>query len=307
MTTQQQDLVSIVVRTHSPQKIALLEATIQSIFSNPHRPLEIVLVVQTEDKAFLDRLNQLIKTYRQNQVSIQLVVNSTSRDERARNLNLGITHAQGRYLSFLDEDDLYYSNFIASLLQPLQDNPNCAWAYGDVALASWTITEDGAIQQQKVEFPFKREQFTLEELFRGNFIPINSYLLARDRINPDLLSFDESYTLAEDYVFLLNLAISYLPIYIEEVVSEYRVFSDLSNSTTIMNDKMGIPDKAKIKAWNYALWRIEVLKEMLMPTYAAGLFSMKTRKYLYYRLPELKIFLRHRFFRLWKHNFHKHS
>lgn len=307
MAMEKQDLISIVVRTHSPNKIALLEATIQSILSNPYRPLEIVLVAQTEDKNFLNRLNQLIETHHQHQVLIQLVVNFTSCDERAKNLNLGITHAQGRYLSFLDEDDLYYPNFIASLLKPLQDNPDCAWAYGDVALASWTLREDGEIQQYKVEFPFKRDDFTLNELFRGNFIPINSYLLDRDRISSNLLAFDESYTLAEDYVFLLKLATYHLPIYIEEVVSEYRIFSDLSNSTIIMNDKMGIPDKAKIKAWNYALWRIEVLKGTLMPTYATGLFTMKTRKYLYYRLPELKIFIQYYLAKLWKNNSHQKS
>jgi glycosyltransferase involved in cell wall biosynthesis len=289
MATHQQDLVSVVVRTHSPKRIKLLQATLQSICANSYRPIEIVLVAQTENKIFLIELNQLIENYRQTQIFIQLVVNPTSQDERAKNLNLGIAQAQGRYLCFLDEDDLHSPNFISSLLPSLQHSPDSAWIYGDVALATCIINEYGIAQQGSVEFPFKQGRFSLDELFCGNFIPINSYLLDRDRIKSDLLIFDESFNLAEDYAFLLKLATCYQPIYAQETVSVYQVFNDLSNSTVIMNDKVGRPDKEKIKAWSHALWRIEVLKESLRPTYRPGLFSMKTRKYLYYRFPELKV------------------
>ncbi|NJL47614.1 MAG: hypothetical protein HC929_09190 [Leptolyngbyaceae cyanobacterium SM2_5_2] len=136
--------------------------------------------------------------------------------------------------------------------------------------------------------------FYLDELFRGNFIPINSYLIDRQRIDSILLSFDESYTLAEDYAFLLKLSTNYAPTYIRETVSEYRIFNDFSNSTIIMNDRLGVPDKSKIKAWSYALWQIEILKESLKPDYYSGFPSLKTRKYLFYRFPGLKIFVQYK-------------
>lgn len=305
MTTLDQNLVSIIVRTHSPNKLPLLAQTLHSLFENSYRPIEIVVVAQTLDNAFLAQVKQLASQFCRDGCDTVVIVNPTAKDERAKNLNLGIARASGHYLGFLDEDDIYHPNAISSLLKPLQISEHTAWAYGDVALVSCSITTEHCVIKHSIDYPFKASWFSLQEFFRGNFIPINSYLLDRDKICPDLLTFDESYNLAEDYVFLLKLATHHLPIYVEEVVSEYRVFRDLSNSTFIMNDKVGAPDKDKIKAWSYALWRIEVLKETLMSTYRPGLLSMKNRKYLYYRFPALKALIQN--LRFWLRSNRHHS
>jgi len=294
MNVLQQDLVSVIVRTHSPDRTHLLEETIKSISDNLYRPIEVVLVAQTKDDSFLLNLHQLVARFRHDSLIIKLVVNATNKDERARNLNLGISQATGRYIGFLDEDDVYYNLCISLLLNPLMRSDSIAWAYGDVALVSCHIDEFNMITRRKSELPFKKKDFSLDELFRGNFIPINSYLLDREKIDSNLLRFDESYTLAEDYAFLLKISTQHIPKYIDTVVSEYRVFDNLSNSTLIMNDKLGVPSRSKIKAWSYALWKIEILKESLMPNYSSGFFSLKTRKYIFYKIPSLKILIQYR-------------
>ncbi|NJL47613.1 MAG: glycosyltransferase family 2 protein [Leptolyngbyaceae cyanobacterium SM2_5_2] len=118
MSVLQPNLVSIIVRTHRRNNLFLFEETLKSIKNNVYRPIEIVVVAQTKDDLLISTINQLIDSLNDNLFSIKLVINRTDQDERAKNLNLGIAQATGRYIGFLDDDDIYYPKFIASLLQP---------------------------------------------------------------------------------------------------------------------------------------------------------------------------------------------
>lgn len=288
------ELVSIVVRTVSPKRLPRLREAIASIYGNSYRPIEVVVVIQTEDDSHIEMVKTCSEAFELEGFSLKTVVNPTGEDQRARNLNLGMAVAQGRYVGFLDDDDLFYPNHVEALIAPLMAVDSAsAWAFGDVALAQCHLAENGQIEKT-LTYPFRREHFSLTEFFRQNVIPMHAFLLDRIKIDAELLAFDESFTYGEDYIFLLRLAARYCPAYIKIPVSEYRVFDDLSNSNTIMNDQLKRPDRAKIKAWNYALWRTEQIKEKLMPDYGIELLSLKRRKYLFYHLPWLKIFLRYR-------------
>jgi glycosyltransferase involved in cell wall biosynthesis len=285
------NLVSIIVRTHSKNKIHLLEQTIDSICRNSHENIEIVIVVQTKDTEFIEQVREVGEKYRNRLHSLNISVNWSDRDERAKNLNLGIQAAMGRYIGFLDEDDIYYENHISSLLSPLLNSDSIAWSYGDILLAISTLSPELKVIKKSENLPYKRSSFSLDALFKSNYIPINSYLLDKERVESSLLAFDESFTVGEDYAFILRLASRHEPFYVESVIGEYRIFEDFSNSTLLLNEKLGVPDKHKIKAWNYALWRTEVLKESLKPDYKSGILSLKLRKYIFYKFPGLKVWL----------------
>ncbi|MFZ4641035.1 MAG: glycosyltransferase family 2 protein [Nodosilinea sp.] len=286
-------LVSIVLRTTKKRDVLFLNEAIRSIALNKYRPIEVVLVVQADDNIFIKKIKQLIDSYQDLKFSINLVVNPTDQDQRTRNLNLGIDRAKGRYLGFLDDDDIFYENHILDLIYPLSQSEHIAWSYGDVILVSCSMDDSNKIIRKTYGISYGKV-FDLEDFFRGNFIPIHAYLIDRARVDSDLLKFDETFALAEDYAFLLRLAVNYQPCYVKELVSEYRIFKDLSNSTLIINDLFKIPDRSKIKAWSKALWQIEVLKERLLPAYTSGLFSQKLRKYFFYHFPDVKIFLQYK-------------
>ena len=295
MLINKNNLVSIIVRTCNPQKFFLLEEAVKSIYNNKYRPIEIIIVAQTESDYFIQKINNLIETYRESFFPMQLVINRTSKDERAKNLNLGITKSEGRYIGFLDDDDIFHDNHIPLLIDSIKKLESTAWVYGDVALVLCHLTKSNNLEKIAFEYPFKRDKFSIEELFKQNFIPINSYLLDRNKIESNLLLFDESFRFGEDYAFLIKIAVKYIPEYVEQVTSEYRIFQDCSNSNIIMNDRLNLSDKDKIKSWSYALYRIEVIKENLMSSYSSGLISLKLRKYIFYKFPLLKIWLQYKF------------
>ena len=295
MLINNNNLVSIIVRTCNPQRFFLLEKAVKSIYENKYRPIEIIIVAQTESDYFIEKINKLIEKYQESFFLMQLVINQTSEDERAKNLNLGITKSQGRYIGFLDDDDIFYDNHIPLLINSIKKPESTAWVYGDVALVLCHLTKSNNLQKISFEYPFKRDKFSIKELFKQNFIPLNSYLLDRNKIQNNLLLFDESFRFGEDYAFLIKIAVKYIPEYVGKVTSEYRIFQDCSNSNTIMNDRLNVPDKDKIKSWSYALYKTEVIKENLMSSYSSGLISLKLRKYIFYKFPLLKIWLQYRF------------
>ncbi len=51
---------------------------------------------------------------------------------KAFSLNEGLARAEGKYIAYLDDDDLYYPNHIETLVDALENNSDCQVAYSDL-------------------------------------------------------------------------------------------------------------------------------------------------------------------------------
>ena len=76
---------SIIIRTTQEKRIPLLKNAIASVIANDYRPLEIIVVAQSEQNIFIEKINSICENFRENQVDIYVVVNPTSQDERTKN------------------------------------------------------------------------------------------------------------------------------------------------------------------------------------------------------------------------------
>ena len=277
------ELVSIIVRNSSIDKIWLLQGAIDSIEQNIYRPIEVIIVVQTENDNHIQSVEKIANNFQNPDFKVKIIINYTSNDERAKNLNLGIKKSQGRYLGFLDDDDIIYSNHLQTIINYLQKSKNCSWAYVDVARvlcksSNNIVTNTKEIEIISTDYPYNKQEFNYNELLKDNFIPIHSYLIDRDRVDNNILKFNESMTMMEDYEFLLRLAFEYNPIHISKVTCEYRFWSDASNSSFHVNQLLGINYKSKVRSWKKASNHIEKLKKQLVPSYSPGLLSYSNRK-----------------------------
>ena len=291
------NIVSIIIRTANQSRLLLLEKSVESVIANDYRPIEIVIVAQLEQLKFIDSLQNICRKFSSEQIQVKLIFNHTSKDERAKNLNIGINNAKGRYIGFLDDDDIFYSNHISMLVNILKSDQTFAWVFSDVKLALVSMNQNN-INYISCDYRFSQYAFSLESLFKNNFILIHSYLIDTNRVDSKYLLFDESFTVGEDYSFILRLAKYYHPYYLKIVTCEYRIFEDYSNSNILMNEIQKYPDKNKIKEWSKALWRIEKLKKELMPEYSSEWIPLGFRKYIFYKFPELKILLQYKMPRL---------
>jgi len=283
--------VSVVIRTCRLQNLLLLSQAINSIVSNDYRPIQIIIVVQTENSLLINGVYLLLQSVHENDIEFSVIINRTEQDQRSKNLNLGIAAANGRYLCFLDDDDIFYKRHISQLLEALKQNPNFSWVYSDVLVTLSNRDKDDRITQISTSTPYKKDKFDLNAFYENNFIPLHSYILDTNKIDANLLCFDESLNVTEDYAFLLKISTIYQPLYYSEITCEYRLWDDASNTNYYVNILTGRSDtnyKKKIRTWNEAAIKVEMLKLNLNPQYkSASIVSFEMRQKFMLRYPYL--------------------
>jgi glycosyltransferase involved in cell wall biosynthesis len=224
-------LLSVIVRTLG-NDINLLKKAVTSVFENSYSNIEIIIVFQGIDFETFEKVNYEISSHLPS-MNINYIQNKTTKDERSKNLNLGLAASKGKYLAFLDDDDYVAPNHYENLISAIKrDNAAMAFCIARV------VNENGEVKHGLFEGRY------LDKLsfYKDNFITIHSFVVAKEVIDRLNIKFDERLQLAEDYLFLL-------PIYMKEVVSFvqerscfYRIVSKESQSFSNYEES-GLRDK----------------------------------------------------------------
>jgi len=137
----------------------------------------------------------------------------------------------GKFISFLDADDIWTPNKLESQLEALHNNPGFHVAY------SWTdyIDEDG-------NFLISGRRVTLngdvyKKLFINNFLENGSNPLICKEALIALGGFDESLKAAQDWDMWLRLANKYSFVAVPYVQILYRVSSNSLSSNLVRQEK----------------------------------------------------------------------
>jgi len=82
---------------------------------------------------------------------------------KAFSLNEALARAEGKYVAYLDDDDLYYTNHIETLVNALENESNCQVAYSDLYKVYCKVCLDGSKQvlSKVVEFCRDFDRFVI--------------------------------------------------------------------------------------------------------------------------------------------------
>jgi len=214
------------------ERLPLLAEALASLAGQDWPDLEIIAVLQNGTEILKRKVREIVARQART-ATIKCVVSSVAvpagEDGRSRLLNSGIEQATGRYLAFLDDDDIVYPHAYQDLIHQLRAG-GCAIAVGGCRVAKLRYEQEGWVVVN-LETPFSWGRSRLD-LFRENFIPINSFVLDRARLDPSDLYFDPKLSMLEDYEFLLRLGGKYEFDFTkqETLVCEYRIRLDGSNT-----------------------------------------------------------------------------
>ncbi len=195
---QEPPLVSVVVRTKD--RPSMLAEALASIEGQTHRPLEVVLVndggapVPEEVTAAVG-------------VELRQVVHEASRGRSAA-ANAGLDAATGRWVGFLDDDDLYLPAHVETLLS------TCRAANASLGYAACRLDRGDRSEIIAVPFDF-------DMLVMANFIPTCTVLARRDVLLA-AGGFAEDLEYLEDWDLWLRVARDHPPAFTEAVTSVYR-------------------------------------------------------------------------------------
>jgi len=121
-------------------------------------------------------------------------VDSVSALSRPAAANVGLDAARGRWITFLDDDDVFLRDHLAGLLAAAAQAPQAR------VITSYA---KGVFRDGRVEW--FGQPFSLAQLYERNFIHLSSALFARDLILAGC-RFDERLEILEDWEFMLQLA-----------------------------------------------------------------------------------------------------
>lgn len=221
-TRTSNSVVSIIVRTVN--RPHFLKEAMESLRQQTYRPLEIVLVNDVPEAVPAECLDS------GEGFNVKLVHLTTSRGRSAA-ANAGLQNAEGIYLGFLDDDDVFYPDHVERTAGVLDSNPAVGAVYADLHASSQERCAASPSGYKTVgrEVRYCRP-FDREFLFLDNYIPINAVLFRRECIDR-IGYFDEDMEVLEDWDFWIRMALEYDMVHLCAVTGEFRIRTDESNST----------------------------------------------------------------------------
>jgi LmbE family N-acetylglucosaminyl deacetylase/glycosyltransferase involved in cell wall biosynthesis len=199
--------VTVLIRTRERQP--WLKEAVGSVLANTHAAR--VLVVNDGGASPAELLP------RRDDIS---VIN-LPRVGRSEALNVAVRAAETHFVAFLDDDDVYYADHLATLVSATQSAPGSGY-YTDAFYASLRMRDDGTYERVKEGRPFSCD-FDRDLLLCDNYVPLATLLVGRD----DTLAaggFDPKIEGIEDWDFLIRLTRLGPLVHIPRVTCEVRLF-----------------------------------------------------------------------------------
>lgn len=221
-----QPLISVIVPVYNHAHT--LERSIESIFNQTYRPLEVIIVNDGSTDNFDEVVKECLLLTDGDCIgagSVLSVISQTNAGAPAAR-NRGFADSKGEYVIFWDADTLADSQMLQKMFDALHANPQVAYAYSQFKFGWKTI---------------KSQDFDPEKLKQVNYIDTTS-LIRR----AEFIGFDESLKRFQDWdMWLSMLEQGKTGIFIPEVLFEKTVGSREGISTWLPSFFYKLPWKNK--------------------------------------------------------------
>lgn len=184
--------VSIIIAAYNSE--TTINETIESVLKQTLTDLEVIVI----DDGSTDNTCQKIRAINDSRVKLFPYENGGVAKAR----NRGIAKAEGKYIAFLDHDDLWTPNKLEDQVSALEKSPDAGVAY------SWTIymySEENPVRYVKSP-PVYFQGNVYGQILLYNFVGSGSNLLARKEAVQSVGEFDAAPLSNEDWDYYIRLA-----------------------------------------------------------------------------------------------------
>lgn len=247
-------VVSVIIPVYNSEEF--IAETIESALSQTYQEIEIIIV----DDCSKDKSSEIIIGYK------ELYPDRITYHVQEKNMGVGVARntalkiAKGRYVAFLDSDDLWYPNKIGKQIE-LMNKKRGAISYTAIEMI------DGVGNQIKGKRPVK-DIVDYRFLLKNTMIATSSVLIDRNIIGDFQMPIIRS---GQDYATWLNLMRNGIDAYgINEILVKYRVRSNSLSSGKLKSVKQ--------------VWTIQTKQEgisMISAAFNVCYFSLNALKKYY--------------------------
>lgn len=239
------NLVSVITPSYKSERF--ISQTIESVLDQTYTKWEMIIV----DDLSPDNSNEIVEKYCKKDSRIKLIkLNKNSGPAVAR--NRAIEESNGRYISFLDADDLWKSEKLEKQIKFMQDK-DCSLSYS----AYETMSEEGVFDNNIINPPLK---LSYKDLLKSNHIGCLTAIYDTQKVDKIFMPLIDK---RQDYgLWLKILRKTDFAYGIGESLAAYRLMSNSvsSNKLKLLKyhyklftefEKIG-----KIKTFYYLFWHI---------------------------------------------------
>jgi glycosyltransferase involved in cell wall biosynthesis len=223
-------LLTVIIPTFN--RADYLMESISSVLSQTFTDFELIVV----DDGSTDHTGEVISEFPEIQY-VACAVNSGV--SHARNLGIGL--ARGRYICFLDSDDLWVKNKLETQIRWMESHTDCQVCY----------TDEIWIRKGVRVNPMNKHRKYSGDIFPHSLplcIVSASSVLMRSSLFDEVGSFDEDMPVCEDYDLWLRISLKYPVHFIEE---------------KLIVKQGGHEDQLSAKYWGMDRFRVYALEKLL--------------------------------------------
>jgi glycosyltransferase involved in cell wall biosynthesis len=222
--------ISVVIPVYNGEKT--IEETIGTVLAQTFTDFELIIINDGSQDKTKEIVEQIIDP--------RIKLYSYANGGLAASRNRGITKAEGEYISFIDADDLWTKDKLASQYAALQAHPQAAVAYSGT---DWIDESSNFIRQAS---PPSASGNIYGVLLLSNIVGSGSNALIKQEALLMVGNFDESLKASEDWDLFIRLAAKYEFIRVDSSQILYR------QSPNSMSSKVSYQEQETIKVINKA-------------------------------------------------------
>ncbi|TYS59867.1 glycosyltransferase [Sutcliffiella horikoshii] len=216
------ELVSVIIPCFNSEKWII--ETIDSVLNQTYSNIEIIVV----DDGSTDNTKDVISNYSKR---IKYIYQQNKGPSVAR--NLGIKKSKGKYVAFLDSDDLWESNKLEKQVEFLENNQNIALVFSNVKV----INEKGEYLYTHYNNIPKDKKEIITAFFLGKITMNTPTIVAHKKAIQKVGGFQEHLPVREDHFLLMNMVDNFNIYHFKEPLVKRRI-NEGSLSSVVDPDKV---------------------------------------------------------------------
>lgn len=243
-------LISVIIPVFNGEKTIL--ETIESVLNQTFTDIELIVI----DDGSRDSTLSVVSKVRDPRLKIFSYTNAGVANSR----NRGLSHASGKFVAFLDADDLWTPDKLEAQLKALMENPQAAVAY------SWVdyIDQSGKFFRAANRVAITGDLY--EKMLVNSVLENGSNPLIRKQAFAEVGGFNQEFSPADDWDMWLRLSARYHFVAVPAPQILYRM-SPCSASSNVLKMESACLKMLK-EAFNQAPESLQYLKKNAL----AGLY-----------------------------------
>ena len=207
-------LVSVIMPAYNAKKY--IHEAIESVINQTYQNWELIVV----DDCSTDGTKKIIETFACQDERIKPIYIDKNGGKPSIAKNFALRHVVGKYIAFLDSDDIWILNKLALQVKIMEENIQ----YGLCYTGGYWIDEFG--NEIKKFSPRYSNGYLLKNMLQRYEINNQSVMITTKALNDTIGLFNESITIGEDYNLFMHTVAKYEVVSIKKYLIKYRIHNN---------------------------------------------------------------------------------